>query len=75
MAKKVIKELSDTELLDRLGEAKKDLFKVRFQSATGQLENSSLMKVQKKEIARILTEIRSREIAAAEGLADAKGDS
>ncbi len=70
MAKKQIKELSDTELLDRLGEAKKDLFKVRFQSATGQLENTSLMKVQKKEIARILTEVRSREIAAAEGLAD-----
>jgi large subunit ribosomal protein L29 len=75
MAKKQVQDLTDSELLDSLGDAKKDLFKVRFQEATGQLTNTALLKEKKKEIARLLTEVRSREITAAEALADMSGES
>jgi large subunit ribosomal protein L29 len=53
-----LRELNDTELEHRLGEAKEELFNLRFQNATGQLDN----------IARIETLLREREIIAAEQL-------
>ena len=66
-----LRELSDDELTDKLRESKEELFNLRFQFATGQLENSARMKQVKKEIARLLTELRAREIADAESLEEA----
>ena len=60
-----LRELSDDELLDRLAEVKQDVFTLRFQIATGQAENTSLLGVAKRDVARILTILREREIAAA----------
>jgi large subunit ribosomal protein L29 len=60
---KELRELNDTELEHRLGEAKEELFNLRFQNATGQLDNIPHMR---REIARIETLLREREIAAAE---------
>ena len=54
---------SDTELTEELGEAKRELFNLRFQLATGQLENSSRIPLVKKTVARIRTERRARELA------------
>ena len=69
MAKaKALAELGDTDLLEKLSDAKEELFNLRFQFATGQLENSARLKTVKKEIARVLTELRAREITAAEAL-------
>lgn len=67
MAKtKTLADLGDTDLLEKLADAKEELFNLRFQFATGQLENSARLKQVKKEIARTLTELRAREIADAE---------
>ena len=59
---------TEDELREMLDEAKDDLFNLRFQSVIGQLDNNSLLKLKKKDIARILTELRMREIAEAEQL-------
>ena len=60
----------DTEELERqLGETRRELFNLRFQLATGQLDNFSRINHVRKDIARMLTELRNREIAEAEGLA------
>ena len=61
--------LSDEEVHEKLAEAKNALFKLRFQRAVGQLENHSAIKKTKRDVARALTEIRAREIAAADALA------
>ena len=61
-----LRELSDDELLDRLAEVKQDVFTLRFQIATGQAENTALLGVAKRDVARINTILRQREIAAAE---------
>jgi large subunit ribosomal protein L29 len=68
MARNVVDltDLGDTDLLDRLNETKEELFNLRFQMATGQLENHARLKQVKKEVARVLTELRMREIEAAE---------
>ena len=72
MAKaKALAELGDTDLLEQLADHKEELFNLRFQFATGQLENSARLKTVKKDIARVLTELRAREIADAESLEDA----
>jgi large subunit ribosomal protein L29 len=62
-------DLSDRDLLERLGEHKQELFNLRFQNVTGQLDNYSRLKQVKRDIARVNTELRAREIAAAEALA------
>jgi len=64
-----LKDLTDGELFDRLAQTKDDLFHLRFQHATGQLEKTTQLGVMKKQVARINTELRDREIAAAEALA------
>jgi large subunit ribosomal protein L29 len=51
-----------------LSEAKEELFNLRFQNATGQLDNSSRLGQVRKDIARVETLLREREIAAAEAL-------
>jgi large subunit ribosomal protein L29 len=66
MSKNSVREFGDAELLDELGRAKQELFELRFKLATGSLENTSQLKNWKKRIARINTELRDREIAAAE---------
>jgi len=59
-----IRELNDTELTDKLKEARAELFNLRFQLATGQLDNTARIASVKKDIARLHTELRTREIAA-----------
>lgn len=61
--------LSDDELVDRLAESRRELFNLRFQLATGQLDNTARMGQVRKDIARVLTVLRDREIAQAEALA------
>ena len=59
----------DTEELERqLNETRRELFNLRFQLATGQLDNFSRLSHVRKDVARMLTELRNREIAEAEGL-------
>ncbi|MCY3636546.1 MAG: 50S ribosomal protein L29 [bacterium] len=60
--------LSDAELIERLDEAKDEVFKLRFQIVTGRLDNNARLKQAKKEVARAMTELRMREIQAAEAL-------
>ena len=57
-----LRELNDEDLVVKLREAKEELFNLRFQAATGQLENNSRLKVVRKEIARIYTLMREREL-------------
>ena len=63
---KELRALNDTELEHRLGEAKEELFNLRFQNATGQLDNVARIPYMRRDIARIETLLREREIAAAE---------
>lgn len=67
--KESLRDVGDAELFVKLDEAKEELFNLRFQNVTGELENSSRLGVVRKHIARINTELREREIAAAEALA------
>ena len=60
--KKLI-ELSDADLLSRLDEVTDELFNLRFQNATGQLSNVRRLSEVRKDKARVLTELRAREIA------------
>ena len=55
--------MSDAELLEKLAERRQELFNLRFQSATGALENPARLKLAKREIARILTVRSEREFA------------
>ena len=63
-----LREESNSALVTGLAEAKKELFNLRFQAATGQLENNARMGEVRRSIARYNTEIRMRQIAAAEAL-------
>jgi large subunit ribosomal protein L29 len=56
-----LRALSDDELARRLAEGRRELFNLRFQSATGALENPARLKLTKREIARILTIRNERE--------------
>ncbi|GAB3081566.1 50S ribosomal protein L29 [Nocardioides zeae] len=55
-------ELEGADLAEKLREAKEELFNLRFQAATGQLENNSRLRTVKKDIARIYTVLREREL-------------
>jgi len=69
MAKdKHYRSLDDAALVQELAEVKDALFKLRFQNATGQLDDVSALKKHRKQVARINTELRAREIAAHEAL-------
>lgn len=65
---KILTDLGDTDLIERLSDAKEELFNLRFQFATGQLDNPARLREVRRDIARVLTELRAREIAAAEEL-------
>jgi large subunit ribosomal protein L29 len=60
-----IREMTDIELGDELVKMKTELFNLRFQHVTGQLENPIKMRDVKRDIARIKTVIREKELAAA----------
>ena len=57
-----LKELSTSEMIDKEKEYKEELFNLRFQLATGQLENTSRLKEVRKSIARIKTALRQAEL-------------
>ncbi|HIW63781.1 MAG TPA: 50S ribosomal protein L29 [Candidatus Stackebrandtia excrementipullorum] len=57
-----LRELSDDELLSRLRESKEELFNLRVQSATGQLDNNQRLKTVRRDIARVYTIMREREL-------------
>ena len=59
-----IRELSADDLKSKLKEARAELFNLRFQMATSQLDNTARVKQVKKDIARIQTEMRARELSA-----------
>lgn len=59
-----IRELSDEALAEKLKDSRAELFNLRFQMATSQLDNTARVSAVKKDIARVLTEQRARQIAA-----------
>ena len=61
-----LRGMEDAELETRLSETKQELFNLRFQHVTGQLDNSSRLSQVRREFARITTILREREIEAAE---------
>ena len=61
-----LKLLGDAELIERLTESRKELFNLRFQLATGPLDNTARRGAVKKDSARLATFLRQREIALAE---------
>jgi large subunit ribosomal protein L29 len=63
-----LRELDEDELQTRLDNGRKELFNLRFQAATGRLDNSARVTEVRREIARVLTVQREREIEQAEAL-------
>lgn len=61
-----LRELNDRELMNRLRQSKEELFNLRFQNATGQLDNTSRISQIRRDIARCETLLREREIEAHE---------
>jgi large subunit ribosomal protein L29 len=57
-----LRELADEDLVSRLRESKAELFNLRVQGATGQLDNNRRLQVVRKDIARIYTIMREREL-------------
>ena len=57
-----LRGLDDDRLVDELRKGKEELFNLRFQSATGQLDNHGRLRAVRKDIARIYTEMREREL-------------
>jgi large subunit ribosomal protein L29 len=57
-----LRELNDEELVLRLRESKEELFNLRFQMATGQMDNNRRLRMVRHEIARIYTVMREREL-------------
>jgi large subunit ribosomal protein L29 len=62
-----LRELTDDELAERLRESKEELFNLRFQMATGQLNNNRRLRIVRHEIARVYTVLRERELGLASG--------
>ena len=62
-----LRGLLDDELVSRLREAKEELFNLRFQSATGQLESHGRLRAVRRDIARIYTIMRERELGITAG--------
>ncbi len=62
-----LRELTEDELTDKLRESKEELFNLRFQLATGQLDNNRRLRTVRREIARIYTVLNERELGLASG--------
>ena len=67
-------EMNDVDLETRLRESKEELFNLRFQAATGQLESHGRLRTVKKDIARIYTVVRERELGIRETPGSEKAD-
>jgi large subunit ribosomal protein L29 len=67
LASAELRGLDDDRLVDELRKAKEELFNLRFQSATGQLDNHGRLRAVRKDIARIYTEMRERELGIGTG--------
>jgi large subunit ribosomal protein L29 len=65
-----LREIVDEELVTKLKEAKEELFNLRFQNATGQLDNHRRLQAVRRDIARIYTVMREREL----GISAAAGE-
>jgi len=59
-----MRDLADTDLEQKLKDTRAELFNLRFQLATGQLDNTGRIAIVKKDIARLHTELRARELRA-----------
>ncbi|GAA4961347.1 50S ribosomal protein L29 [Kineococcus glutinatus] len=66
LAPEQLRDFDDARLVEELRKAKEELFNLRFQSATGQLENNSRLRAVKRDIARIYTTMRERELGITE---------
>ncbi len=62
MKAEALRELADKELRDKLKDSKEELFNLRFQMATGQLDNPLRLREVRKDIARVKTVLREREL-------------
>jgi large subunit ribosomal protein L29 len=62
MNAKDLRDMSERELVEQLAGARKELFGLRFQHATGELENTAGLRTAKRDLARVLTVAREREI-------------
>jgi large subunit ribosomal protein L29 len=67
MKAKELAEMTDEELDEKLTETQKELFELRFQYATGGLENHTRLRLVKRDVARILTARRARALEKANG--------
>ena len=67
MELKKMRDMTEVELNTELSKMKKELFNLRFQHATGQLENPVQMRELRKDIARVKTIIREKELAKVQG--------
>lgn len=61
---RAIREMSDEQLLDEIEDLKQALFNLRFQDAAGQLENQNVLRYTRRDIARLRTVLRERQLAA-----------
>jgi large subunit ribosomal protein L29 len=68
-----LRELTDEELVLRLRESKEELFNLRFQMATGQLDNNRRLRTVRHDIARVYTVMRERELGLSAAPIDDKG--
>ena len=66
MKAKELRDLTSEELMSKLNDFKSELFSLRFQLATGQLENTARIKMVKKDIARVQTVLRQNELNSVE---------
>jgi large subunit ribosomal protein L29 len=62
-----LRELTDEDLIERVRESKEELFNLRFQMATGQLDNNRRLRTVRTDIARVYTVLRERELGLASG--------
>jgi len=69
-----VRELSDGDLVNQLDQARQELFNLRFSHVTGQLDNIARLKETRRDVARLMTELRAREISAAEALEEEEND-
>lgn len=63
-----LRTLADDDLTQKLAEAKEELFNLRFQNATGQLDNTARLRAVRRDIARIYTVQRERELGIVEAV-------
>jgi large subunit ribosomal protein L29 len=69
-----LRELTDDQLVDRVESAKEELFNLRFQLATGQLDNPARIRQVRHEIARAATVMRERELEASAASAESPAE-